>query len=79
MVWRRADGGWSIRFADAEVFAPEVAEAVLDAARRDEAARIVVGSYSTPVTRDAQPASWKERIRAFGPTIAVSGGLHGQD
>lgn len=81
VVWRRADGGWSIHFHEAAVFPPDAAPAALAEARRDEAARLVVGVYATPVvTTDSgpSPASWKERIRAAGPTIAVPGGLHGQ-
>lgn len=78
VVWRRSDGGWSIHFADAEALPSDAAAAALEAAQRDEVARVVVGSYAIPVTADAQPASWKERIRAFGPSVAVPGGLHGQ-
>ena len=79
VVWRRDDQGWTILFNEAEMLAPDAAGAALAAARRDEAGRIVVGVYATPVTADARPTGWKERIRAFGPTVAVPGGLHGQD
>lgn len=78
VVWRQADGGWSIHFHDAALLSAEEAATALEAAKRDEAACIVVGSYATPVTPEAQPASWKERIRALGPSIPVPGGLHGQ-
>jgi len=78
VVWRRADGGWSIHFAEAARLSPDAAAAALAAARADEAACRVVGSYATPLTPESEPAGWKERIRAQGPSIAVPGGLHGQ-
>lgn len=83
VVWRRSDGGWSIHFHDAEALAPDNAAGALAGARADEAARIVIGSYAAPVDAEAQPVSWKERIRAFGPTIrsagiTAAGELHGQ-
>lgn len=78
VVWQRTDGGWSIHFEDAAQLTPEAVEMALAGAKVDEAACLVVGSYATPTTRDAEPASWKERIRAFGPSIPVPGGLHGQ-
>ena len=93
VLWRRGDGGWSIHFHEAEALAPDNAAGALAGARADEAARIVVGSYAAPLDAAAQPVSWKERIRAFGPTvtaagvtaagitaagITAAGGLHGQ-
>lgn len=79
VVWRRPDQTWSPRFHEAEALPADSVPEALTAARRDETACIVVGVYAAPLTGAAEPAGWKERIRAFGPTVAVSGGLHGQD
>ena len=81
VIWRGSDGSWTIHFADAAIYDAGDVPTALDAAKRDEAARLVVGSYVAPVSTSAlgaNPTGWKERIRANGPTIAVPGGLHGQ-
>ncbi len=63
VVWRTGTGDWSETFADAAVIAPDVLDTTL------AADPLVVGIYAAALTEHATPASWKERIRAFGPTI----------
>jgi len=81
VVWRGPGGDWQLHFRNAVLLPVDAAEAALAEARKDEGLRIVVGTYITPVNDGAdgpEPAGWKERIRAFGPTLpAGTGGLHG--
>lgn len=68
VVWRTASGAWSTEFGQAGLVAPDELEPFLKAAQQDERLRIVVGTYAAPVS-GASPATWRERIRAFGPTV----------
>ena len=69
MFW--ADGRWVARFADAEVFAdPTEGEAALAAAKTQST--IVVDPYLIDLAEEdrvAVPVSYRERVRALGPTI----------
>ena len=69
VVWRTAGGGWSAAFEDAAVLASDTLDLALAEALADEARQIVVGSYAAPLDAGAAPASWRERIRAFGPSL----------
>lgn len=68
VVWRGAEG-WVERFEAAEVLSPEGLDAALAAAEADVGRQIVVGVYAAGLDAAGRPASWKERIRAFGPTV----------
>ena len=73
-VWRRADGTWSPRLADAGVFPDEAsAKAVLPGIVAREQRQI-----SDPYVIDVdagggviRPLSARERIRATGPTVRI--------
>lgn len=73
VVYRGADGRWTTRLAAALGAADETAaKALLEAAQADVAAQIVVGAYLFEVEGEPGgwvPTSWRERIRAEGPTI----------
>jgi hypothetical protein len=68
VVWRTPARAWSERFADAAILPPETVDAALAESQADERNQIIVGLYATPLA-DGAPASVKERIRAFGPTV----------
>ena len=63
--------GWAARWAQAELFdAPEPAAAALEAARAQ--ATVVVEPYLVDCVREGEvavPISYRERVRALGPTI----------
>jgi sulfite reductase (NADPH) hemoprotein beta-component len=67
----RSDGGWSDSFADAVVYDdPAVADAALDVARGQT--RVLADPYLIDVAAVdglPVPTSYRERIRALGPTI----------
>jgi hypothetical protein len=73
-VFLEAPGRW----VDAIDAAPVVDEAAagewLAAAKRDEAANLVVEPYLIEVGDDGQPLVWREQIRAGGPTVLVGAG-----
>jgi hypothetical protein len=77
VVFRDAAGGWTDRVAGAAIAAtPEEAEALLQAARADEATCRVVEPALIDVDAGAAsplPASLRERIRAAGPTAGLPG------
>ena len=77
VVFRDAAGGWTDRVAGAAIAAtPEEAEALLRAARADEATCRVVEPALIDVDAGAAsplPASLRERIRAAGPTAGLPG------
>lgn len=67
VIWWAGDG-WSRRVADSV----DVGETGDDLARREEAARHVVGAYvieATVTEEGPRPAHIKDRIRALGPTV----------
>jgi hypothetical protein len=70
VVFWGADG-WTVRFADAEVFEdPARADAALSQAQDQR--RIVIEPYLIDVAKEGElpvPVSFRERIRALGPTI----------
>lgn len=73
VVFMDKDGGWAEAIADSRVIAAddEAAETaeLADAAEADS---IVVGPYLIDVTDeegDIRPVSYRERIRAYGPSI----------
>ncbi|MBI3516211.1 MAG: DUF2849 domain-containing protein [Proteobacteria bacterium] len=71
VVFRRADGGWGLRVEEAVVIADEAAaETLLAAAKRDAAAALVVEPYLVEVDAAGAPTSYRERIRAYGPSRA---------
>jgi hypothetical protein len=71
-----ASGQWVEQFADAELFTDEApAEAAVAAAKAQP--RIVVDAYLIDVTRGDQgvaPVSYRERLRALGPTNELGHG-----
>jgi hypothetical protein len=73
VVFRRADGSWAERFAEAEVLlAKDAADAALAGSAADVKARVVVNPYLFEVAEEdghAAPKSVRERIRAQGPTV----------
>ncbi|MCW5729813.1 MAG: DUF2849 domain-containing protein [Alphaproteobacteria bacterium] len=75
VVYRDRTGSWSTRFADAVAVEEDLAAELLAAAGRDMDRAIVVGVALIEVARvdgRLQPASLRERIRAFGPSIALA-------
>lgn len=81
VVWRGAGGAWHLHFDDAAVLPAAAAPDALAAARLDEARCLVIGAYVAQVdeaTGRPEPAGWKERIRARGPSVVDVGALHGQ-
>ncbi|MCW5752275.1 MAG: DUF2849 domain-containing protein [Alphaproteobacteria bacterium] len=72
VVYRDRTGGWSARFADAVAVEEDLAAELLAAAERDMDRAMVVGVALIEVARvdgRLQPASLRERIRAFGPSV----------
>lgn len=75
VVWLAEGARWVERLAAATPMAGPEAEAALAFAKREEAARRVVGAYAAPVLPGAtgpQPASERERIRAAGPSTLAA-------
>ncbi|MEZ5788807.1 MAG: DUF2849 domain-containing protein [Xanthobacteraceae bacterium] len=72
VVYRAADGSWTMAIGEAAIAttAP-AASALLVAATADDG--LVVGPYVAPVETDAdgrtQPGNLRERIRVAGPTF----------
>jgi hypothetical protein len=77
VVFRDAAGSWTTTIADAAIAAtPEAADAMLHAARADQAAGRVVEPALIDVVAGAGsplPSSLRERIRATGPTAGLPG------
>jgi len=73
VVYRLTDGKWTTLLGDAAVIAAERAREALSAATADEGN--ATGVYLAPVTLDSgghpTPANLRERIRSFGPTVAL--------
>lgn len=74
VVYRTAEGGWSLEWRDAIVaHGKEAAQALL--AESSAEPHLVVDAQLAPVTLDAagraRPATLRERIRALGPTTRV--------
>ena len=73
VVYRTADGEWSMRLGDAhDVADKDEAEELMAKTEADVAARRVVVPYTMAVERAAnglKPLSQRERIRAAGPTV----------
>ncbi len=73
IVYRRADGGFTERLADAAVIDPAGVEAALAALQPDLAAARIVAPYAIPVRIGPDgtiaPIQYREQIRAAGPTI----------
>ena len=74
VVYLTAEGSWSERVEDGAVVAPGAEEkALLAAADRSVAARLVVAPYAIDVdvgaTGQVRPVRYRERIRADGPSI----------
>jgi hypothetical protein len=72
VVYRLADGSWSVDIAGAAVTrTADEASKWLAAAATD--GNVAVGAYVAPVTHDDQgragPGNLRERIRATGPTV----------
>jgi hypothetical protein len=70
-VFRRADASWGVRVEDAAVATDAGgAAALLAAAQGDAAAALVVDPYLIAVDPGGAPVSYRERIRAYGPSRA---------
>jgi len=79
VVFRRADGGWSLRVEEAAIAeADGDAQRLLASAERDAAAALVVAPYLIDIERTGEhvvPTVYRERIRAFGPSRAFHADL----
>ncbi len=76
--FRMASGVWSSNI-DAAALAetPEAADALLALAKLDQERALLIDPMLIEVVRDGdalRPRSLRERIRAYGPTIAMAGG-----
>src|SRR5215472_14047384 len=70
-VFRRTDASWGVRVEEAAIAADETTAAdLLAAAKHDAAAAVVVEPYLIDVDPAGTPVSYRERIRAFGPSRA---------
>ena len=79
VVFLSADGAWSSRLDAARVATDEAEEQALAAlGAAAEAQCLVVGSYLVPIRETADrtltPVSFRERIRAQGPTVQTESG-----
>ena len=74
VVFRRADGGWTVRVEEAVTASDDPAsQALLAAAEQEAVAALVVAPYLIEVAPGADgpvPTFYRERIRAFGPSRA---------
>jgi hypothetical protein len=74
VVFRRADGGWSLRVEEAATADTEAdAQSLLASAELDVAAAFVVAPYLIEIDGAGGrlvPIVYRERIRAFGPSRA---------
>jgi hypothetical protein len=72
-VFRAPDGSWVEAIAAGAIArTSEDAQAMLSAAEADAQRNLVVGPYLIDVTQESgtpQPLSWRETIRANGPTV----------
>jgi hypothetical protein len=73
-VFLKDPGGWVDAIDDARLIDAAGAGEWLAAAKRDEAANLVVEPYLIDVGDDRQPLVWREQIRAGGPTVLVGAG-----
>ncbi len=77
-VFRGADGTWVESIgAGALAQSPDEAQRLLAAAAADAARNLVVDPYLIAITvteRGPRPVSWREVIRAFGPTVETGAG-----
>jgi hypothetical protein len=74
-VFLQAPGHWVDAIRDGlAIDDPATAGDLLAAAKRDEAANVVVEPYLIDVGDDRQPLVWREQIRAGGPTVLVGAG-----
>jgi hypothetical protein len=75
VVFRHADGTWSIDVGKAEIAeTPEAAEALLAKANADQTACIVVEPALIEIVREGgfvRPLALRELIRATGPTVPL--------
>jgi hypothetical protein len=75
VVFRHADGLWSIDIGKAEIAeTPEAAEALLARATADQDACIVVEPALIEIVREGgfvRPVALRELIRATGPTVPL--------
>jgi hypothetical protein len=79
VVFRRADGSWSLRVEEAVTADSEAdAQLLLASAAQDEAAARVVAPYLIDIEHTGEqvvPTAYRERIRAFGPSRAFHADL----
>lgn len=72
-VFLAADGDWVTDIAGGAVAGgPEAAEELLAVARLAEARNVVVEAYLVGIRQvgdQRQPVSWRESVRAAGPTV----------
>lgn len=80
VIYRTADGGWSLNIADALLMDDAFAETALADAKKQET--VVVGPYlivmdgpGVPTHREAM----RENIRARGPTVRLDLGKQAED
>jgi len=73
VVFRTADGDWSVSIADGQVIEDAAAEEqLLAASKRDEDNCKIVDPNLIDVSLDSgspRPTAIREAIRAFGPTV----------
>jgi hypothetical protein len=79
VVFLTESGDWSLAIDDGAVARDDArAAALLEIGAEAAAAQIVVAPYLVEVEADGRaivPLSWRERIRAFGPSIPYAQGL----
>jgi hypothetical protein len=77
-VFLQAPGQWVEAFTAGAVLEDDATAAeLLAAAKRDEAANVVVEPYLIEVGADQRPLAWRELIRAEGPTVLTGAGAAG--
>lgn len=73
VIFMGEDGGWTCKIELARIAeTDEEAQLLEDLARAAERARLVVGPYLIEVTvggRAIKPVRYRERLRAYGPSI----------
>lgn len=77
-VFRADTGAWVESILEGAVArSAEEAQGLLAGAESDAAANVVVGPYLIDITEAGggrRPVSWREAIRAFGPTVETAAG-----
>jgi hypothetical protein len=76
-VFLAAPGRWVEPIDGGCLLDTTAAQALLVAAKADEAANVVVEPYLIEVDEQRRPLAWREQIRAEGPTVLTGAGAEG--